>query len=113
MKTWVKVALVLAAVGAGIAALLIHETGRVAAMTAAAQARIVEVRFVEDPESSSLDETRIEYDFQAAGAGHRSSDALPGDRTADFRPGQEIAICYDPAVPRQTDIRTGGEPCGG
>jgi hypothetical protein len=109
----VKVVLVLAAVAAGVWALLRHESGRVAAMTAEAEAVVTKVVFVKDEESSSLDSTEIHYGFTAAGAPQASSDSLPGDRTDDFVAGRKVRICYDPEDPRSTNLRTGDEPCGG
>lgn len=83
-----------------------------AAMTAAASATVTKVALDEDEESSSLDETDIDYRFEAAGRAVQAASSLPGDRTADFKPGQTVAICYDPSDPTSSRIETQGSSCG-
>lgn len=113
MKTWVKVVLVLVAVAVGVGGLLFWESNRLAAMTVAAEAIVTKATLDEDEESSSLDSTRVEYDFAIAGAPRKGTDSLPGDKVADYPAGRKVSICYNPEDPRQTSIRTGPTPCGG
>jgi hypothetical protein len=84
-----------------------------AAMTAGASAVVVAAQFDEDEESSSLDETDIEYRFEAGGAPVQAISSLPGDRLADYPPGRTIAICYDPQEPTSSRINTDGSACSG
>lgn len=112
MKTWLKAVLVLAAIGAGIAAFLVYESNREAAMTAEAEATITKVTFVRDQESSSLDSTELRYVFDARGARTESTDSLPGDHVEEYDIGQKIRICYNPEEPTDTNVRTGEGRCG-
>lgn len=112
MKTWVKVALILAAVAVLGAVLIVTEDARQASMTSEGTATVTEVRFEPDDESRSLDETVIEYGFVAGGAPVESSTSLSGDRRAEFQPGQTVRICYNPEDPVVSSIRDAGMPCG-
>lgn len=111
MKPWLKVVLILAAVGAAIAAMIVYESGRRAKMTAEAEATVTKVTFVKDVESSSLDETQIRFTFDAKGSQVESTDSIPGDHTEEYNLGQKIRICYNPDEPAATDISDG--KCGG
>jgi hypothetical protein len=114
MKTWMKVALVLGALAVFIAWMLVDAGRREGRMTATAEAVLTAVELYEDPESRSLDETRLRYRFAAGGRELEGADALPGDRRDDFRVGEEVTICFNPADPRETDVQTDpGARCGG
>jgi hypothetical protein len=82
-----------------------------AAMTAGATATVVKATLDEDEESSSLDETDIEYRFEAGGAPVQAMSSLPGDRVADYPAGRTVAICYDPKEPTSSRISTDGSAC--
>lgn len=84
-----------------------------AAMTAAASATVTGAVFDKDQESSSLDQTDIDYRFEAGGAPVQSASSLPGDRVADYPAGRTIAVCYDPSEPASSRINTDGSPCTG
>jgi hypothetical protein len=114
MKTWMKVALVLGALAALIAWMLVDAERREGRMTEKANAVLTAVELYEDPESRSLDETRLRYRFAAAGREAEGADALPGDRRKDFRVGQPVTICFNPADPSETDVQTDpAAGCGG
>ena len=112
MKPWLKVVLILAVVGAGIAAMLVYDSNRKAAMTAEAEATITKVTFVKDQESSSLDSTDLRYTYEAKGARLESEDSLPGDHVEEYNIGQKIRICYNPDEPTDTNVRTSEGKCG-
>lgn len=82
-------------------------------MTSAATAKVTKVAFDPDDESSSLDETDIDYVFVADGGQVAASSSLPGDRVKDFPVGRDIAVCYQPDEPSTSRINTDGGPCGG
>ena len=111
MKPWLKVVLILAAIGAGIAAILVYESNREAAMTAEAEATVTKVTFIKDGESSSLDETEIRYAFDAKGVRTDSQDSIPGDHVEEYNIGQKIRICYNPGTPADSSISD--DKCGG
>lgn len=84
-----------------------------AAMTAAASGTVTKAVFDPDEESSSLDETDIEYSFAAGAATVQATSSLPGDRVADYPAGRTVAICYDPKEPASSRINTDGSACSG
>jgi hypothetical protein len=84
-----------------------------AAMTAAASGTVTRTTFDPDEEGSSLDETDIEYRFEAGGAPVQAMYSLPGDRVADFPAGRAIEVCYDPKQPASSRIDTDGSSCSG
>lgn len=113
MKTWLKVVLVLAGVGALVAYFVVSGEQRRARMTAQASGTITGVEFDQDDESSSLDETDIRYSFTAGGRETRSQTSRSGDRTKDFVPGTAVTVCYNPNKPAESDIAEGPQPrCG-
>jgi len=113
MKTWVKVLLVVAGVALLVGYIFYDAGQREARLTASATATLTAVDLHKDTESSSLDETRFRYRFETAGQAQDGNSALPGDRTGDFKPGQQVSICYDPSDPGESDIRTEADgPCG-
>ena len=113
MKKYWKAILVVALVLAGLGWLVLDSMKERAAMTAAATGSVVKVAFDPDEESSSLDETDIDYVFEAGGRTVSASSSLPGDLTKDYPAGKRIAICYQPEAPATSRINTEGEPCGG
>ncbi|MGA9583453.1 MAG: DUF3592 domain-containing protein [Allosphingosinicella sp.] len=113
MKKYWKAILIVAIVLAGLAWLLVDSIQERAAMTAAATATVTKVAFDPDEESSSLDETDIDYLFTVDGRQVAVSGSLPGDRVKDYPVGREIAICYQPESPATSRINTDGGPCGG
>ena len=104
MKTWLKIVLVLAGVGALLAYFVISSGQRRARMTEQASATVTGIEFDQDDESSSLDETDIRYSFTVGGREIRSETSRPGDRTKDFVPGTAVKVCYNPAEPAESDI---------
>ena len=114
MKTWMKLALIFGVLGAAIAWMLIDAGKREARMTAKATAVVTEVDLQRDTESSSLDETRLRYRFDAGGRSVESADALPGDRTSEMKPGRQVTVCYNPADPAESDVELDANAaCGG
>lgn len=113
MQKYWKAILVVLAVLAGLAWLIVDSSRERAAMTAAASATVTKVAFDEDEESSSLDETDIDYVFDANGQRVSASASLPGDRVKDYPVGRRIAICYQPKAPATSRINTDGGRCGG
>ncbi len=113
MKKYWKAVVVLLLVLAGLAWLLVDSMQERAAMTAAATATVTRVAFDPDQESSSLDETDIDYVFIAKGQQVTASTSLPGDRVKDFPEGRDVAICYQPNSPATSRINSDGGPCGG
>ena len=82
-----------------------------AEMTASATGTVLEAEFVRDTESSSLDETRVDYRFDAGGKEVQGSDSISGDdRTGEYPAGRTIDICYNPKEPESSRINRGG-PC--
>jgi hypothetical protein len=112
VKPWLKVVLILAAIGVAVAAMLVYESSREAKMTAEAEATVTKVTLIKDQESSSLDSTEIRYAFDAKGAPTESMDSLPGDHVEGYTIGQKIRICYNPDEPADTNVRTGDDKCG-
>lgn len=82
-------------------------------MTASASGVVTRVEFDRDEESSSLDETDIDYVFDVGGRPIAASTSLPGDRVKDYPVGHKVAICYDPAEPTTSRISADGDACGG
>ena len=113
MRKYWKAVVIVALVLAGLAWLVVDSMQERAAMTAAATAKVTKVAFDEDEESSSLDETDIDYVFEANGQQVTASTSLPGDLVKDYPVGRDIAICYQPEEPSTSRINSDGGPCGG
>ena len=113
MKKYWKAVVIVLVVLAGLAWLVIDGIQERKAMTASATATVVKVEFDPDEESSSLDETDIDYQFDADGRRIRASTSLPGDRVKDYPVGRTVAVCYQPGSPATSRINTDGGPCGG
>ena len=111
MNKNLKAALIIGVILALLAAYGVYVFNERAEMTAAAPGVVTEADFVRDTESSSLDETRISYRFEANGTAYQGSDSISGaDRTADYPPGKAIEICYNPEDPESSRLNRGG-PC--
>jgi hypothetical protein len=113
VKKYWKAVLVVLLVLAGLAWFVVGAMKERAAMTASATAMVTRVEFDPDEESSSLDETDIDYEFDSNGQRVRSSTSLPGDRVKDYPVGRTVAICYRPDAPAASRINTDGGPCAG
>lgn len=113
MKKYWKSILVVVLVLAGLAWLVLDSMEERAAMTAAATATVARAELDKDDDSSSLDETDIDYVFVADGRQVRASSSLPGDRVSEYPVGRAVAICYQPKSPATSRINTDGGPCGG
>lgn len=113
MKKYWKAILIVALVLAGLAWLIVDSMRERAAMTGAATGTVTKSAFDPDEESSSLDETDIDYVFEAGGQKISASSSLPGDRVKDYPAGRQVAICYQPGEPATSRINTDGGPCGG
>ena len=113
VKKYWKAILIVAVVLAGLAWFVVDSMQERAAMTAAATATVTKVAFDKDEESSSLDETDIDYAFDAGGQTISASSSLPGDRVKDYPAGKQVAVCYQPKAPATSRINTDGGPCGG
>jgi len=113
VKKYWKAILIVALVIAGLGWLVVDSMKERAAMTAAATGSVTRVALDPDEESSSLDETDIDYVFEAGGRTVSASSSLPGDRVKEFPAGRKIAICYQPEEPATSRINTDGGPCGG
>ena len=113
MKKYWKAIVIVALVLAGLAWFVVDSIQERAAMTAAAAGKVTRVEFDPDDESSSLDETDIDYVFVANGQQVAVATSLPGDRVKDYPVGRDIAICYDPKAPATSRINTDGGPCAG
>ena len=113
MKAWVKVALILGGLGAFGAWVFVSEGERQGRMTAETKALVTKVTLNRDDESRSLDETVLEFRFQAGGQALTGSDSIPGDRADEFRPGQTLRLCYNPKDTSETSVRINDSPCGG
>lgn len=112
MNRNVKAALIVGAVLALLAGFVWHAVNERGKMTAAATATVLKSEFVRDSESSSLDETRVLYRFEAAGKPVQGSNSVPGpDRTTDYPAGRTVQICYNPQEPESSRLNSGG-PCG-
>lgn len=98
---------------AGLGWLVVDTLQERAAMTASATGIVTRAAFDPDEESSSLDETDIDYVFDAGGRKVSASTSLPGDRVKDYPPGRSVAVCYQPDEPATSRIDTGGGRCGG
>ena len=113
MKKYWKAVVIVLLVLAGLAWFVVDAVQERAAMTASATATVVRVEFDPDEESSSLDETDIDYEFDSNGRRIRASASLPGDRVKDYAVGRTVAICYQPDEPATSRIKTDGGGCGG
>ncbi|MFN3388105.1 MAG: DUF3592 domain-containing protein [Allosphingosinicella sp.] len=112
MNKNVKAALIVGAILALLAGYFVYISNERAKMTAAATGAVTKSEFVPDSESSSLDETRIEYRFEAGGTAFAGQDAIPGaDRSADYPVGRTVEVCYNPDDPTSSRLNRGG-PCG-
>jgi hypothetical protein len=112
LKTWMKVALILLALGGFGAWVLMSENERQARMTAETSAILTKVTLDEDEESSSLDETDVEYQFTAGGQRVSGADSLPGDYTDRMKVGQKVRLCYNPKETSESDLELGDARCG-
>jgi hypothetical protein len=113
VKKYWKAILIVALVLAGLGWLVVDSMRERAAMTASATATVTRVAFDADEESSSLDETDIDYVFEAGGQKIDASSSLPGDLVKEYPAGKQIAICYQPKSPTTSRINPDGGPCGG
>lgn len=112
MNKNVKAALIVAAILGALAWYGVHVMNQRAAMTAAAMGTVTKSEFFRDSESSSNDETRVTYSFEANGKAIAGSDSISGaDRTADYPAGRGIEVCYNPEEPESSRLNRGG-PCG-
>jgi len=113
MNKNVKAALVVAVVLAVLGDFVWHAVNERGKMTATAKATVLKSEFVRDLESSSLDETRIAYQFEAAGKAVQGQNSIPGstDQTADYPAGRTIEICYNPEDPVSSRLKS-GDSCG-
>ena len=111
-KYWKSIAIVVLVL-AGLAWLVVDAVQDRAAMTASATGTVTRAAFDPDQESSSLDETDIDYVFEAGGKRISASASLPGDRVKDYPAGKQVALCYQPDKPATSRINTDGRPCGG
>jgi hypothetical protein len=111
-KYWKAIVIVLLVL-AGLAWLVVDSLQERAAMTASATATVTRVEFDKDEESSSLDETDIDYVFEAKGQRVSASTSLPGDLVKDYPVGRTVAVCYQPEEPATSRINTDGGACGG
>ena len=112
MKIWVKLVLIFALIGGGIALLFWMDDRRKATMTVEGQAVVTGAVLHEDDESSSLDETRISYRFEAGSSAFEGISSLPGDKVSEWPAGRIVRICYNPEDPAVSEIRDSGSPCG-
>ncbi|MBV8687355.1 MAG: DUF3592 domain-containing protein [Alphaproteobacteria bacterium] len=108
----VKAALIVGAVLALLGGFVWHAIAEGRKMTAAGTATVIGSEFVRDSDSSSLDETRVRYRFEAGGKPVEGSHAVSGpDRTGDYPAGGTVQICYNPQEPESSRLNTGGA-CG-
>ena len=109
MNKNVKAALIVGVILAALAAYFFYIMGERAEMTASANGVVVSSKFVQDTESSSLDETRIRYRFEVNGQSLEGDDSISGaDRSAEYPPGRGIAVCYNPEEPTSSRLNRGG-----
>jgi hypothetical protein len=113
VKKYWKAIVIVALVMAGLAWLVVDSMQERAAMTAPAAGKVTRVEFDPDEESSSLDETDIDYVFTVEGRQVAASTSLPGDRVKDYPVGRDVAVCYQPGEPATSRINTDGGPCAG
>jgi len=113
VKKYWKAVVVVVLVLAGLAWLVVDSIRERAAMTASATGSVTRVELDPDEESSSLDETDIDYVFTANGRQVKASTSLPGDRVKDYPVGRQVALCYQPDEPSTSRINTDGGSCGG
>ena len=113
MKKYWKAILIVLLVLAGLAWFMVDALQERAAMTASATATVTRVAFDPDEESSSLDETDIDYEFDANGQRIRASTSLPGDLVKEYPVGRTVAVCYQPDSPATSRIDTDGGACAG
>ena len=106
MKKYWKAIVIVLLVLAGLGWFVWDSIQDRAAMTASATATITRVEFDPDEESSSLDETDIDYAFEAKGQRVGASTSLPGDKVKDYPVGRTVAICYQPDSPSTSRIKT-------
>ena len=111
-KYWKAIVIVLVVL-AGLGWFVVDSMKERAAMTASATATVTRVEFDPDEESSSLDETDIDYAFEVNGRPVAVSTSLPGDKVKDYPVGLKVAVCYQPDEPSSSRINTDGGPCGG
>lgn len=112
MNKNLRAALIVGGVLAALAAYFFYIMGERAEMTAAANGVVLSSKFVEDTESSSLDETRIVYRFEANGQAFEGTDTVSGaDRTGEHPAGRGIAVCYNPKEPTSSRVNRSGA-CG-
>lgn len=110
-KHW-KPILIILVVFAGLGWFALDMVQERAAMTASAPGTVTRAAFDPDEESSSLDETDIDYLFEANGRKVAASTSLPGNRVKDYPVGRTVAVCYQPDAPATSRIDSGGD-CGG
>ena len=111
MNKNVRAALIVGVILALLAGYFVYISEERAAMTAAATGTVAKSEFVPDAESSSLDETRIDYRFEVNGAAMKGTDSISGaDRTAEYPAGKAIDVCYNPEDPSSSRLNRGG-PC--
>ena len=113
MKKYWKAIVIVLLVLAGLGWFVMDAMQERAAMTASGTATVTRVAFDPDEESSSLDETDIDYEFDAGGRKVSASTSLPGDLVKDYPVGRTVAICYQPDAPATSRIDTDGGACGG
>lgn len=107
-----KAALIVAAILGALVWYGVYVMKEHAAMTAAATGTVLKSEFVRDTESSSLDETRIDYSYEVDGKALQGSDSISGaDRTSEYPAGRTIELCYNPQEPESSRVNRGG-PCG-
>jgi hypothetical protein len=111
-KYWKAIVIVLLVL-AGLAWFVVDSMQERAAMTASATATVTTVAFDPDEESSSLDETDIDYVFDVDGRKVGASTSLPGNHVKDYPVGRTVAVCYQPGEPTTSRIDTDGGACGG
>ena len=112
MNKNLRAALSVGAILAALAAYFFYIMGERAEMTASANGVVVSSKFVADTESSSLDETRIRYRFEANGQAFEADDSISGaDRSGEYPAGRGVAICYNPKEPSSSRLNRGGS-CG-
>ena len=78
------------------------------AMTASTKGEVVKSVFNRDIDSSSLDETRIDYLYAVNGQSHRGQDSITGDKLAEYPAGKQIGVCFNPEEPSSSRIDRGG-----
>ena len=110
-KYWKAIAIVVA-IFAVLGAVVVHSIRQGRSMTAETTGTLASVKFVKDDESSSLDSTDLAYSFAVDGKTYTGTDSDPGDRTADYRIGQALKVCYNPEDPSVSRVNAPDAPCG-